>query len=185
MYGQSLTSLRCVDLATGAEAWRHDGTGYGGTLLVNGNLLVLCEQGLILLVKPDPTAYTELGRFQAVTGKCWNVPAISGGRIYVRSTTEGAAYDVTVPSTRSKLKLLPVIGPEGDFQLLLGTEDGSAIDPDRAVNLDVLASSDIASGTGIWVKLTSGLTLTNGQLRLDDTATRTTSRRFFQAQEPP
>src|SRR5207245_2256682 len=100
-------SFRCVDFTTGSEKWRQSGVGTGGgVLFVTGHVLVLTEDGQLLLVKPAPAAYTEVARYQALDGssnsipglavRCWNVPAISNGRIYVRSTTEAVCLDVAV-----------------------------------------------------------------------------------------
>ena len=106
IYGHAGTaaSLRCLELATGIEKWRQSVVGMGGVLFVSGHVLVLNEDGYLALVKPDPTAYVEVARFRALDGslssiagqavKCWNVPAISNGRIYARSTTEAVCLDV-------------------------------------------------------------------------------------------
>jgi len=95
-YGQSTLDFKCLDLATGDEPWLppHRGFGYGSVLLVGDKLLVLSGDGELALVEPDPTAYREIARHRALTGKCWNAPAVSNGRIYVRSTREVAALDV-------------------------------------------------------------------------------------------
>ena len=93
--------------------------GYGSVLFVDGNVLMLTEPGDLVLVKPDPSAYTEVDRIKAVTGKCWNVPAISNGRIYVRSTTEAACLEVA-PKALPPLKLLPSLAAaNGGFRLLI------------------------------------------------------------------
>src|SRR5207249_4864279 len=86
IYGQSFVTLRCIDLTTGAEKWTQSGFGYGSVLLVNGMVLALSESGALVLVEPNPSAYTEIARYQALDGslssvpglpvKCWNVPAI-------------------------------------------------------------------------------------------------------------
>ena len=36
----------------------------------------------------------ELGRTKAIQGKCWSTPAVSNGRLYVRSTKESACLDL-------------------------------------------------------------------------------------------
>jgi outer membrane protein assembly factor BamB len=99
-----LTSpLNCIELRTGTLKWAVNGFGRGGMILVNTNLLVLTEDGQLVLVQPDPGGYNELARYRAfqfttdVPGKCWNSPAYSNGRIYARSTTGGVAVDVSPP----------------------------------------------------------------------------------------
>jgi hypothetical protein len=44
-------------------------------------------------VEATPESYKEIARAKAVNGKCWSTPALSDGRIYVRSTTEAACLD--------------------------------------------------------------------------------------------
>src|SRR5213593_2428128 len=97
MYGQSLLTLKCLELATGAEKWSANGFGYGSVLMVSGKLLALSESGDVVLIEPTPAAFTEIARYRALDGshssiarlpvKCWNAPALSNGRLYVRSTT--------------------------------------------------------------------------------------------------
>jgi outer membrane protein assembly factor BamB len=95
--------LVCLELATGNLKWATNNFGMGGLLLVNTNLLVATEDGALVLAQPNTNAYTQLARYQAfrfsssLHGKCWNSPAYSNGRIYVRSTTGGLAVDVSVP----------------------------------------------------------------------------------------
>ena len=47
-----------------------------------------------MLVAAKPDAFEELGRFQAVTGKTWNHPAVAQGRLYVRNAAEIACYEL-------------------------------------------------------------------------------------------
>ena len=183
IYGQSSTSLRCIELATGTQQWLQAGVGYGSVLFVNGYVLMLTEPGDLVLVNPDPSAYTEVDRFKAVAGKCWNVPAISNGRIYVRSTTEAACLDVA-PKALPALKLLPSLAADkGGLRLLIVNEDASPVDANRVTNIDVFATFDLAVGSSNWTRLAQPYVLTNGQLRLDDPTGLNAPQRFFRAAE--
>jgi outer membrane protein assembly factor BamB len=91
MYGKA--PLKCIEAATGKEMWSKDNFGPGGLLLVDDQLVVLDDSGTLVLVEASPKAYNEIYHTKAVDGKCWNAPSISEGRIYVRSTTEGACLD--------------------------------------------------------------------------------------------
>jgi outer membrane protein assembly factor BamB len=86
--------LKCVEIATGKVVWSKDGFGPGGCTLVDGYVLVLSDTGDLVLVKATPAGYSETARTHALTGKCWNVPCVSNGRIYARSTKEGVCLDV-------------------------------------------------------------------------------------------
>ena len=86
--------LKCIELATGQEKWSHDGYGQGGVILAGDRLVALAESGDLVLVDASSAAYRETARAKAVTGKCWNSPALANGRVYARSTKEGACLNV-------------------------------------------------------------------------------------------
>lgn len=87
--------LKCIELATGEEKWSKDGFGQGGTVLVDGSLVTLAENGDLVVVEATPRSYNETARNKVVTGKCWNNVAVANGRIYARSTKEGVCLDVS------------------------------------------------------------------------------------------
>ena len=86
--------LKCVDVQTGAVKWEQPGFGAGQVLLAGNYLVALSDDGEVVLVDPSPSGYKEISRFKAVEGKCWSSPALSQGRLYVRSTKEGACFDL-------------------------------------------------------------------------------------------
>jgi outer membrane protein assembly factor BamB len=86
--------LKCVDLKTGKVRWEKPGFGAGQVILAGKYLLALADDGHLVVVEAVPEAYKEAARFKAVTGKCWSTPALSNGRIYLRSTKEGACLDL-------------------------------------------------------------------------------------------
>lgn len=92
-YGKA--PLKCLELATGKEMWTKPGFGPGGCLLVDGKIMVLSDAGDLVLIKPDANEYSEISRTHILGGKCWNVPAISNGRLYARSTKEGVCVDIS------------------------------------------------------------------------------------------
>ena len=87
--------LKCVDIKTGKEMWSHDGFGQGGVQLVGDHLVVQGDGGQIVMVDASPKEYNEVGRTQALAGKCWNMPVVSDGKLYARSTTEAVCLDVS------------------------------------------------------------------------------------------
>ena len=80
-YGLDEGILTCVDVNTGERKWKGGRYGYGQVVLASGHLIVLSENGELVLVKATPAQHSEVARFQALQGKTWNYPAISGGRI--------------------------------------------------------------------------------------------------------
>lgn len=87
--------LKCIELATGEEKWSQDGFGQGNVILAQGQLIVLGDAGQLVLVDADPSTYREKARADVLEGKCWSTPALANGRLYVRSTVEGACLDLT------------------------------------------------------------------------------------------
>jgi outer membrane protein assembly factor BamB len=94
IYGLDDGILTCVDLADGRRIWKRGRYGHGQLLLLadQGLLLVLAENGEAVLVSAVPEGQEELGRFQAIEGKCWNHPVIAYGQLFVRNAEEMAAY---------------------------------------------------------------------------------------------
>ena len=86
--------LQCVELATGEVKWSKKGFGPGNCILVGQKLVVLSDSGELVLVKAAPEAYEELARAKVLRGKCWSTPAYSDGKVFVRSTLEGACFEV-------------------------------------------------------------------------------------------
>ncbi len=94
IYGLDESILACVDAATGELAWKGGRYGYGQVLLASGRLIVLTEDGELVLVAARPDAHQELSRFPALSGKTWNHPALAEGRLIVRNLQEMAAFDL-------------------------------------------------------------------------------------------
>lgn len=99
-YGKA--PLKCVELATGKVMWSKENFGMGGVLYVDGQVMVLTDAGELVLVKPDSAEYHEISRNKILAGKCWNVPAISNGQLFARSTKEGVCLDIG-PKLSAKL----------------------------------------------------------------------------------
>jgi outer membrane protein assembly factor BamB len=87
--------MKCVEIATGRIAWQQPGFGPGNVILAGDRLLALADDGRLLVVEATPERYHEIARAKVLTGKCWSTPALSDGRIFVRSTKEGACLALT------------------------------------------------------------------------------------------
>ncbi|MHC5065206.1 MAG: PQQ-like beta-propeller repeat protein, partial [Planctomycetota bacterium] len=97
IYGFDNSTLRCLDAATGDIAWSKRGFGKGSLIACRDLLFVLGDQGALALVAADGEAYRELGRVQAMEGRCWTSPTLASGRLFVRNLEEIVAYDVSAP----------------------------------------------------------------------------------------
>ena len=83
-------TLRCIDTSTGKQVWSKEKVGkYHATLLRlgDGNVLMLEEEGDLVLLDGKAGAYKELARSK-VCGMSWAHPAISDGVLYVRDAKQ-------------------------------------------------------------------------------------------------
>ena len=94
IYGFDDAILACIDARTGELKWKGGRYGYGQLLLAGGYLVVVTEQGDVVLVRATPESHQELARFSADEGRTWNIPAIDNGLLLVRNTTEMACFRV-------------------------------------------------------------------------------------------
>lgn len=94
IYGLDEGILACVDAATGEQKWKGGRYGYGQLLLASGHLVILTEEGELVLVRATPEKLDEKARFAAISGKTWNYPAISDGVLLVRNEKEMAAFAI-------------------------------------------------------------------------------------------
>ncbi|MGC8988667.1 MAG: PQQ-binding-like beta-propeller repeat protein [Verrucomicrobiia bacterium] len=176
--------LKCLKLDTLEEQWSQDGFGMGGLLLVRDKLLVLTDAGALVLIQPTCAAYSEIARFPALSGKCWNVPAVIDGRIYARSTKEIVALDVSVPPPpKLRLEILRATR-DGKVRIRFRNADGTPTEPGRLPGIQVLASSDVASPPATWDELISDLQIEDGTVFLDE-LTEAWPQRFYRIVENP
>lgn len=98
VYGLDDGTLVCLDPETGERRWKAGRYGHGQLLLVEDLLLVQTEKGAVVLIEPNPTELRELGRFEALSGKAWNPPALAGSTLLVRNDREMVAYQLPLAS---------------------------------------------------------------------------------------
>lgn len=99
IYGLDNGVLVCVNAADGKRPWKGERYGHGQLLLSEDLLLILSEDGDLVLVQAVPEEPRELGRVKALTAKTrtWNYPALSNGIALVRNDLEMAAFDLRAP----------------------------------------------------------------------------------------
>ena len=94
LYGLDESILASVNAETGEQNWKGGRYGYGQLVLAGDHLVVLTEDGDVVLVNATPTRHEELARFSAIEGKTWNHPVITDGTLLVRNIQEMAAFDI-------------------------------------------------------------------------------------------
>lgn len=89
--------LRCVEWKTGRVMWSEPGMARTSLLYVDGRLLCLAEDGLLLLLRPNPEKFDvaarlklrdpDDGKFQGeelIDHPAWAAPILSHGLLYLR-----------------------------------------------------------------------------------------------------
>ena len=103
VYGFDGTILAAISLETGERVWKGGRYGAGQMLLLADQdlLLVLSEDGDVVLVSATPEKHNEVAKFKAIEGKTWNHPVLLGDRLLVRNGEEMAAFRLpTVSGSR-------------------------------------------------------------------------------------
>jgi outer membrane protein assembly factor BamB len=95
-YGFDGSILACIDLADGKRKWKGGRYGQGQMLLLEKQdlLLVLSEEGELVLVRAVADGFTEVARRAGINGKTWNHPVVAAGVLLVRNGEEMAAFRV-------------------------------------------------------------------------------------------
>ncbi|MEM8996700.1 MAG: PQQ-binding-like beta-propeller repeat protein [Acidobacteriota bacterium] len=94
VYGLDDGVMVCIDPADGSRCWKRGRYGHGQNLLVGDKLIVQGESGEVMLVEATPEAFNELATLEALDGKSWNPPALSGRFLLVRNSTEAVVYEL-------------------------------------------------------------------------------------------
>ena len=77
--------LKCIDATTGEERWAERGLGCGTVTLADGKLIVLSDQGELVVAPVSSEKFAPLARATVLDGRCWTVPVLANGTIYCRN----------------------------------------------------------------------------------------------------
>jgi len=90
-YGQS---LRAVELRTGKVRWSEDHIGAGTVTLAGDRLLVVRENGELVLAPASPDGFRPLARAQVLPATVRAYPALADGFLYLRNENTLACFDL-------------------------------------------------------------------------------------------
>ncbi len=91
-YGKA--PLQCVDVKTGEILWSKEGFGPGNLIRSGEKLVVLSDDGQLVVVSAIPQRYSELARRKLLHGKCWSTPILGKNFLIARSTKETALLEL-------------------------------------------------------------------------------------------
>jgi outer membrane protein assembly factor BamB len=95
LYGLDETrDLTCLSIRTGEVMWRQSGFQKGSLMRIDDRLLVLGENGRLALVECNPKEYRELARTRPFRDRCWTLPVLADGRLFLRDRREVLCLDL-------------------------------------------------------------------------------------------
>lgn len=112
LHRPSRGEFRCLDWATGAVRWSSADPGHAHVIAVRDRLLIFNDRGELLLARVTRDGYQELGRTAVFPDEiCWTHPALSEGRVFLRTQTRAACLYVgaSAPSTSQPLSTVAEI----------------------------------------------------------------------------
>ncbi|WP_372366804.1 PQQ-binding-like beta-propeller repeat protein [Candidatus Uabimicrobium sp. HlEnr_7] len=96
IYGFHQTRLKCMDFQTGSNKWTQSGFQKGSLVGVNNHMIILGEKGGLAIAELIPGSYKQKGFMPLFKGtKCWTVPTIANGQLYVRNESQMVCLDVS------------------------------------------------------------------------------------------
>lgn len=87
--------LKCIEANTGEEKWKSRGFGMGTVIIADGHLILLDGRGKLGLAEATPAGYIEKASAKVLSGRCWTVPALANGKLYLRNLEEVVCLDMT------------------------------------------------------------------------------------------
>lgn len=94
LYCSDQKALVCVDFMSGSEHWRKPRIANGTLVLANGQLLLLTEKGQLQIGPASPDDFVPSTEAELLSGRCWVVPVLDGGRLFVRDMDRIACFDL-------------------------------------------------------------------------------------------
>jgi outer membrane protein assembly factor BamB len=94
VFGLDNGILEAVDLASGTRLWKSGRFGHGQVLLADDQLIILGEDGTLVLAAAEPEGFRKLGQIKALTGKTWNHACLAMPYLLVRNDGEAVCYHV-------------------------------------------------------------------------------------------
>jgi len=105
VYGLDENILVCLDLRSGKRMWKGGRYGYGQVSRIDEFLLILTDEGEVVLCDATPDRHRERARWPVLNGRTWNHPAIAGDTLLIRNDRTAACLKLPVDLKDSNHRL--------------------------------------------------------------------------------
>ena len=85
-----VAALRCVEAASGKVMWEKEGFGVAHILAADGKLILVGNDGKVTLAEASSKEFRPLSTAALANDTVRAVPALAGGRLYLRTTGQGS-----------------------------------------------------------------------------------------------
>jgi outer membrane protein assembly factor BamB len=92
-----VAELRCVELASGQVKWSKEGFGCAHAILAGDKILLVGVRGKLTLIAANPNKYEELGSGDLGRHDFRALPALSGGKLYARTSDANSGELMCIP----------------------------------------------------------------------------------------
>jgi outer membrane protein assembly factor BamB len=94
LYGFDEFFLVCMEFRTGKVLWKKRGFGEGSLTIADDKLLIMSDNGQLVLADASPEKLQERSSVKMFDARCWTVPVLAGGKLYVRDEKTIRCLDV-------------------------------------------------------------------------------------------
>ncbi len=94
LYGGDEQSLICAEFATGTPCWKIRDMQNATVLWADGHLIVLAEDGRLLIAKATPKEFKPIAEAKVLDGRCWTIPMLANGKLYLRDLEKAVCLDL-------------------------------------------------------------------------------------------
>jgi outer membrane protein assembly factor BamB len=94
LYGGDQDAIKCVEFLTGKELWSIPREKNATVILAEDHLVVFTETGRLLIAKCTPKEFKPQAEADVLSGRCWTIPVLYGGRLYARNFEKGVCVDL-------------------------------------------------------------------------------------------
>ncbi len=99
-HNRRTVTLKCVNWKTGELSWTERDLGCGALVATQEHLIILSDEGELLLADLDPQSFKERGRLKVLDEQCWTMPVLCNGYVYCRGA-EGSLACVDLDTVRA------------------------------------------------------------------------------------
>ena len=86
--------LRCIEMLTGKVRWTVDDMAAGTVMIADGKLIVLTQDGELIMAPATPNGFTQSGRSQILGFHTRAYPALAGGLFFARDGRQLVCIDL-------------------------------------------------------------------------------------------